>query len=274
MKSVTRLFAPASRILAARTAFPASRICAATAISALRTAPAIRSLSTTRIALGNGSVDSDLSHTLAEEIDYEIKQAAEEGVPEFIQAFSNKTGFKLKTTVGSNQVVMTKQFGTEIVTVSFDTSEILNAEDPIADIEVYRENEDGEAVKEAEKKSADTPEDFPINFTATFAKPGAPVLHMELETEEGEIGVNHMMFVRDQETAVSSTVEADWARRQAYFGPIYGQLSDDLKDNIDEFFTERGIDTALTLFMQDYIEYKEQTEYLNWLQNFKKFIDA
>ncbi|KAI8324071.1 mitochondrial glycoprotein [Martensiomyces pterosporus] len=282
MKSVARLLtaAAASRGSISRAAFPAARIAACAHVSGHRTpasvsvVQSVRALSTSSPLRANGSVDSDLSHTLAEEIDYETKQAAEEGEPEFIQAFANKTGFKLRSTVGSNQVVMTKQFGTETVTIAFDVSEILNIDDPIADIEVYRENEQGEAVKEAEKKSEDTPEDFPINFTATFAKPGAPVLHMELECEEGEIGVNHMTFLPDEETAVSSTVEKDWARKQAYFGPIYGQLSDDLKENIDEFLTERSVDTALTLFMQDYIEFKEQKEYLNWLSSFKKFIDA
>ncbi|KAJ2854734.1 Mitochondrial acidic protein mam33 [Coemansia erecta] len=169
---------------------------------------------------------------------------------------------------------MTKQFGSESITVAFDVSEILNIDDPIADISVYRENEEGNAVKEAERKAEDAPEDFPICFTATFAKPGAPILHMELECEEGEIGVAHMKFLSDEEAAVSGNVEKDWARKQVYCGPIYGQLSDDLKENIDEFLAERNIDTALTLFMQDYIEFKEQGEYLSWLKSFKKFIDA
>ncbi|KAJ2463507.1 Mitochondrial acidic protein mam33, partial [Coemansia sp. RSA 2320] len=226
----------------------------------------IRALSTSTPLRGNGSIDSDLSHTLKEEIDYEAKQAVEEGEPEFIQAFTEKTGFKLKTKLGESKVAMTKQYGTETITVSFDVSEILNIDDPIADISVYRENDQGDAVKEAEKKSEDTPEDFPIYFTATFAKPGAPILHMELECEEGEIGVDHMKFLPDEETAVSATVDKDWARKQVYCGPIFGQLSDDLKENIDEFLAERNIDTALTLFMQDFIEYKEQGEYLNWLK--------
>ncbi|KAJ2707321.1 Mitochondrial acidic protein mam33 [Coemansia sp. IMI 203386] len=279
MKSVVRLLQSTAVRGAARSTMVSSRGFACRAfVPTLRQqfAPAmgIRSLSTSMPMRGNGSVDSDLSHTLSEEIDYEAKQAAEEGEPEFIQAFANKTGFKIKTSPGQSRVVMTKQFGSETITVSFDVSEILNVDDPIADISVYRENEEGDAVKEAERKAEDAPEDFPIYFTATFAKPGAPVLHMELECEEGEIGVAHMKFLKDEEAAVSETVEKDWARKQVYCGPIYGQLSDDLKENIDEFLAERNVDTALTLFMQDYIEFKEQGEYLSWLKSFKKFIDA
>ncbi|KAJ1725389.1 Mitochondrial acidic protein mam33 [Coemansia erecta] len=265
--AVRTLPALASRTMAACALASSARLPAVSAVS-------IRALSTSTPLRGNGSVDSDLSHTLSEEIDYEAKQAAEEGEPEFIQAFTNKTGFKIKSQLGDNRVVMVKQFGSETITVSFDVSEILNVDDPIADISVYRENEEGDAVKEAERKAEDTPEDFPICFTATFAKPGAPVLHMELECEEGEIGVDHMKFLPDEESAIAGTTEKDWARRQVYCGPIYGQLSDDLKENIDEFLAERNVDTALTLFMQDFIEYKEQGEYLNWLKSFKKFIEA
>ncbi|KAJ2781545.1 Mitochondrial acidic protein mam33 [Coemansia javaensis] len=237
-------------------------------------AASIRALSVSAAARANGSVDADLAHTLAEEVEYESNQAAEEGVPDFIQAFTDKTGFKIKATPGDSLVTMTKQFGSERITVSFDVGAIRNIDDPIADISVYRENDQGEAVKEAEEKADDTPSDFPIFFTATFAKPGAPVLHMDLESEECEVGVDHMRFLPDEETAVGTDAASHTARRQAYCGPIFGQLSDDLKENIDAFLGERGIDTALTLFMQDYIEFKEQGDYLEWLKKFKAFIDA
>ncbi|KAJ2747438.1 Mitochondrial acidic protein mam33 [Coemansia sp. BCRC 34301] len=267
-------------------AFTASRVALGTSRSAatgtLRALPCLaartllpaRSLSTSTPLHRNGSLSFDLSHILKEEIEYESKQAAEEGEPEFIQAFVEKTGFKIKTKLGESKVAMTKQYGSESITVSFDVSEILNIDDPIADISVYRESEQGDAVKEAEKKSEDTPEDFPIFFTATFAKPGAPVLHMELESEDGIIGVDHMKFLPSEEAATGVSLEKDWARKQVYCGPIFGQLSDDLKESVDEFLAERSIDTALTLFMQDYIEYKEQGEYLNWLKKFKTFVDA
>ncbi|KAJ2285962.1 hypothetical protein IWW55_007106, partial [Coemansia sp. RSA 2706] len=86
----------------------------------VQTTAAIRGLSTSAPLRANGAADSDLSHTLSEEITYETTQAAEEGEPEFIQAFTNKTGFKLKTKTGEQRVVMTKQFGSETIKVEFD----------------------------------------------------------------------------------------------------------------------------------------------------------
>ncbi|KAJ2708800.1 Mitochondrial acidic protein mam33 [Coemansia spiralis] len=278
MRTATRLLTAAAGRAAHRPALRASGIAARVSVFGARAAagPAmsIRALSASAVARANGSVDSDLSHTLGEEVEYEANQVAEEGVPDFIQAFTEKTGFKIKTKLGENRVVLTKQFGTEHITVAFDVSEIRNIDDPIADISVYRENDQGDAVKEAETKSEDTPKDFPIFFTATFAKPGAPVLHMELESEECEVGVDHMKFLPAEDVAVGADMASDWARKQVYCGPIFGQLSDDLKENVDAFLAERGIDTALTLFMQDYIEFKEQGDYLEWLKKFKAFVDA
>ncbi|KAJ1734150.1 Mitochondrial acidic protein mam33 [Coemansia biformis] len=277
MRSVARILTVAVRAAprpALRAGGFAARASALGARPAAGPATPIRALSASAIARANGSVDSDLSHALDEEVEYEAEQAAEEGVPDFIQAFTDKTGFKIKTKLGDNRVAMTKQFGTEHITVVFDVSEIRNIDDPIADISVYRENEQGDAVKEAEAKSEDAPKDFPIFFTATFAKPGAPVLHMELESEECEVGVDHMRFIPEEAMAVGKDMASEWGRKQVYCGPIFGQLSDDLKENVDAFLAERGIDTALTLFMQDYIEFKEQGDYLDWLRKFKTFIDA
>ncbi|KAJ2845460.1 Mitochondrial acidic protein mam33, partial [Coemansia erecta] len=153
MNRTTRLLTTAARTLV-RASVPTVR----TPQCAFKLAPrfvagkthSARALSTSSALRGNGSVDTDLAHTLNEEIEYEAKQEAEEGVPEFIQAFTSRTGFKIKADTGGNLVVMTKQFGNESITVSFNVSEILNVDDPIADISAYRENEQGEPVKEAE----------------------------------------------------------------------------------------------------------------------------
>ncbi|KAJ2476017.1 Mitochondrial acidic protein mam33 [Coemansia sp. RSA 2131] len=247
-----------------------ARMCA----HVIQPAGTIRTLTTTMPMRVNGSSDSDLLHTLRDEADYETKQAAEEGEPEFIQAFMNKTGFKIKTKTGEQKVTMTKQFGSETITISFDVGEILNAENPIANFETYRENDSGDVQKEAEINADDAPEDFAIGFTATISKPNTPVLFLELESNEGEVGVNHMRFLSNKDVSDISGMDLEWARQKAYCGPLFGQLSDDLKENIDAFLAERNIDTGLTLFMQDYIEHKEQGEYLNWLRKFKSFVEA
>ena len=38
------------------------------------------------------------------------------------------------------------------------------------------------------------------------------------------------------------------------------------------YLEERGINTRLALFIPDYIDHKEQKEYIKWLNNVKNFV--
>lgn len=54
----------------------------------------------------------------------------------------------------------------------------------------------------------------------------------------------------------------------------FDHLDEALQGDFESFLEERGIDSNLALFIPDLAEYKEQKEYVKWLQNVKKFIDA
>lgn len=47
-----------------------------------------------------------------------------------------------------------------------------------------------------------------------------------------------------------------------------------MQTDFESFLEERGIDASLALFIPDLAEYKEQKEYVNWLANMKKFVEA
>ena len=42
---------------------------------------------------------------------------------------------------------------------------------------------------------------------------------------------------------------------------------------LEQYLDARGINTALALFIPDYIDVKEQKEYLGWLGRVKTFVD-
>jgi complement component 1 Q subcomponent-binding protein, mitochondrial len=42
---------------------------------------------------------------------------------------------------------------------------------------------------------------------------------------------------------------------------------------MERYLEERGINTALAVFIPDYAELKEQKEYISWLKNLKSFVD-
>ncbi|KAJ1921706.1 Mitochondrial acidic protein mam33 [Mycoemilia scoparia] len=244
------------------------------AFSSQKLSLAVRGFGTTVARFEGSQSDKDITHTLQEEIEYERNALEEEGEPEFIKSFVEKTGFEIKESTGLNDVLLTKKFGNETIHVRFSVSEILNSTDNMADVEVFNENPEG-VKKTGETNADETPDEFPVSFSVSIVKPGhANVLSLDLVAEEGEIGVDRIMFFPNEATALEQTAERDWERRGHYVGPVFGHLSDDLKENIDVFLEERGIETGLCLFMQDYIEHKEEKEYLGWLENFQKFVKA
>jgi len=44
-------------------------------------------------------------------------------------------------------------------------------------------------------------------------------------------------------------------------------LDEDLQLLLERYLDERGINTALALFVPDYVDFKEQREYLSWLSS-------
>ena len=78
----------------------------------------------------------------------------------------------------------------------------------------------------------------------------------------------------DAEKAPSEpTAESEFQCRNRYDGPPWQQLDEDLQLLMERYLEERGINTALAVFIPDYAELKEQKEYISWLKNLKSFID-
>ena len=109
---------------------------------------------------------------------------------------------------------------------------------------------------------------FPARLSVRITRQGRPsALAIEAMAQDGDIAVDNVYFYPDQELADPKTVEADWKRRSLYTGPPFGNLDEDLQILVERYLEERGINTAMALFVPDYIEWKEQREYLGWLDS-------
>ena len=67
--------------------------------------------------------------------------------------------------------------------------------------------------------------------------------------------------------AEAGTAEADWKRKNIYAGPPFGNLDEDLQILLERYLDERGVNTLLALWVPEYIDWKEQREYLSWLSS-------
>ncbi|RKP33891.1 mitochondrial glyco protein, partial [Dimargaris cristalligena] len=239
-----------------------------------------RAFSLTTRWSSQGMADKDLAHALQRELTYEEEKETD-NLPTFLESFIAKDQFKIEDTPGANEVVLTRTFGTESITITFSAAEIHNAEDMIDGERESFENqeelpsESEEAAAEDDMHDVSIPgNNYPVRFNVVIEKPGRPTLSFDLTAEDGDYGVDHICTYKSGKLAKDQTSEADYQRRGLYMGPAFGFLDDDLKSAFEKYLEERGIDEEMAMFIPDYIDYKEQNEYTRWLKEVKEFVEA
>jgi complement component 1 Q subcomponent-binding protein len=115
---------------------------------------------------------------------------------------------------------------------------------------------------------------FPVDMKITISKPGKGALQIIASAHDGTIMGENITFFQDAEQALAKTAEEERKAGNVYLGPEFGHLEEDLQMLIETYLDERGINTALALFLPDYIEYKEQREYCRWLESKLTFISS
>lgn len=81
------------------------------------------------------------------------------------------------------------------------------------------------------------------------------------------IVIDNVFYHKSAQLTTAKTPSADWEKRGLYAGPPFSNLDEDLQVLLERYLDERGINTALALFIPDYIDYKEQKEYIAWLSS-------
>ena len=107
---------------------------------------------------------------------------------------------------------------------------------------------------------------LPAQLTVTITKsdrPGALVL--DALARGYEISIENMAYFPDAALAEPKTYEAEVKRRPVYGGPPFGDLDEELQLQMQEYLANRGVNDALAGFVAEYIDYKEQAEYVRWL---------
>ena len=108
---------------------------------------------------------------------------------------------------------------------------------------------------------------FPARVNVMIEKVGKGTLQIETTAQDGEIVIDNVYFFKDTELADAKTAELDWKRRNLYEGPPFGNLDEDLQVLLERYLDERGVNTALAMWVPEYIDFKEQREYLDWLSS-------
>lgn len=105
-------------------------------------------------------------------------------------------------------------------------------------------------------------------------KPNKGALAIEAVAQDGAIVVENLFYYKDAKLAHSPDAEASHAAQNLYPGPPFGSLDEDLQILMERYLEDRGITQSLAMFVPDYMDMKEQKEYIAWLNNVKGFVDA
>jgi len=239
----------------------ASRIALAASI------PAQRSFSVSARKLGEGSHDVLLSQKLAEELKYETEAVTESGEPEFLTAFKKEGIWQIKDVPGSDEVTLSRKFGNEDIRLMFSIADIQDAEE-------HEEFDEGQE-NEEEGQDEEQIETYPIRVSFSITKATAPgAINVDTMCQEGGFVVDNISYYPDAKMGTDLTAEADWKRRGMYLGPQFDTLDVSVQEEFEKYMGERGISESLAMFIPEYAEYKEQKEYVKWLENVKSFVEA
>jgi complement component 1 Q subcomponent-binding protein len=238
---------------------------------------ATRALSYTAPRFGQGLVDRDLAHQLDLELKYE-RDETDEAEPDFLKSFRAQNKFQIHDKPGYDEVTLTRAFGDEKITITFSVADINNAEEEhgvdqeLDALEKELQNEESD-IKE-EDLDEEGPAIFPVNCNIVIEKEGKGALSFDVVCDSGEFLISGILYCEEGIKATSKTVDEAWKRRELYSGPQFGHLDEDLQVLFERYLEERDINTALAMFIPSYIEYKEQRDYIGWLENVKKFVEG
>jgi len=106
---------------------------------------------------------------------------------------------------------------------------------------------------------------FPVRMHVHVTRQGKGALTISCIADDGEIQIEDIYSYTKPELADAKTAEQEFAGRGVYTGPPFHQLDESLQELIESYLEERGINTAMALFIPEYVDMKEQKEYVRWL---------
>lgn len=239
--------------------------------------PQVSAFSTSLLRRAASGVDSELSAKLSSEISFEAEMKENEPQPASIKDFLDNSPFEIQDTPGAQNVVLTRTYNNEKITVTFSIADIANMENEMFDEDSALGDEEGARSQENEEiDDADTGNEPNVTcrLNIVVEKPGKGALNIDAMAQDASIIVENMYYYNDPAIAHAANPEAEHKGRDIYPGPPFGTLDEDLQLLMETYLDERGINSTLAVFVPDYMDVKEQREYLAWLNNVKGFVDA
>ncbi|KAF1792726.1 S-adenosyl-L-methionine-dependent methyltransferase [Phytophthora cactorum] len=204
---------------------------------------------------------ASLVNVLKREIEEEKANCFEEQELENLRLKVEKV-FSLQETPGCMDVVLQGTVGADSIKIKFnaqDTVELEEDEDYDDEDEEDESNESGDDEEFEEEEEDELPG---IRFTADITRDNKG---MQFDcVASSNLTVERLRYLKDfAKEAEDETL---------YFGPNFIDLELDAQDKFYEYLAERNIDDELAQFITQFADYKEQREYLAFLEDTETFV--
>ncbi|KAI5793915.1 mitochondrial glycoprotein [Peziza echinospora] len=306
LRTFSRLAAPISRVSARSMVTKAPRL---TALSVPKFSNAVlrqpllasRFSTATVFRAAEDSVDAELAAKLTSELELEKEMKGFDDMPDAIKSFLETGTFQVNDTPGHEEVELVRKYGNETIRVEFSISDLnlMGQNDQLDDDSALYDEEDADVPESAQSGGAqsknakesraatnneieeddevfdesDLEPSFPAHLNIIIEKPNG-ALKISGLAQDGMIVLQNVIYHSSSDLLKTKSAESDYQSEGLYAGPEFGNLDEDLQVLFERYLDERGINTALALFVPDYIEFKEQREYLTWLENVKNFVQS
>lgn len=127
--------------------------------------------------------------------------------------------------------------------------------------------DEGYQNKPVEGEDEILPPTFPARINVTIEKPNSGALLVQAVIQDGDLQIEEISHFKNAEIANAQTAEKDWTRQSLYAGPPAENLDPELLAFWGRYLEERGLNLEFQNMVTDYIAFKEQKEYVRWLES-------
>ncbi|KAG6418580.1 hypothetical protein SASPL_120784 [Salvia splendens] len=160
--------------------------------------------------------------------------------------------FKIEDHPGQQTITLLRDYNGESISVEVHMPDISGEEDE------NEKDDDGDAQDDEQGSQSCIP------LVVRVSKQNGPSLEFTCTAYADEIAIDSLS-IKDPNTSEEQV---------AYEGPDFGDLDENLQKSFHKFLEIRGIKPSTTNFLHEYMINKDSREYVAWLENLQKFVEA
>ncbi|KAI9296438.1 mitochondrial glycoprotein [Neoconidiobolus thromboides FSU 785] len=201
-------------------------------------------------------LNKDLSTYLSKEFEFELKNKAEVN-PE-LPIYLQQSGYELKQEEGGSLVELHKKYNEkEDIIIRFSIADInippIQTSN-VTDIKLFSKFDE-----------------FPIKCHIIISKLKKGSILFDSVVSDGFFGFIQIKRFENQEVQPIQAIKQIHLNSRLV-GVPFEVLHEELKSGFEDYLEVRGIDHNMAKFIRDYISFKEQNEYMRWLNSLSEHV--